>query len=33
MSQAFERTKHMFGNMVIDKPSTLLNLPTEFTPH
>jgi hypothetical protein len=22
MSQAFERTKHMSGNMVTDKPST-----------
>jgi hypothetical protein len=22
MSQAFERTKHMLGNMVTDKPST-----------
>jgi hypothetical protein len=31
--QAFERTKHMLGNMATDKRSTWLNLPADFTPH
>jgi hypothetical protein len=33
LCQAFERTKHMSGNMVTDKPSTWLNLLADFTPH
>jgi hypothetical protein len=33
LSQAFECTRHMSGNMVTDKPSTRVNLPADFTPH
>jgi hypothetical protein len=33
LSQAFERTKHMSGNMVTDKPSTWVKPGTDFIPH
>jgi hypothetical protein len=33
LSQAFEHTKHMSGNMVTGKPSTWVKLGVEFTPH
>jgi hypothetical protein len=33
LCQAFERTKHMSGNMVTGKPSTWVNLGADFTPH
>jgi hypothetical protein len=33
LSQAFEFTKHMSGNMVTGKRSTRLNVPADFTPH
>jgi hypothetical protein len=32
LSQAFERTKHMLGNMVTGKPSTWVKLGADFTP-
>jgi hypothetical protein len=31
--QAFERTKHMSGNMVTGKPSTRVKPGADFTPH
>jgi hypothetical protein len=33
LSQAFERTKHMSGNMVTGKPSTWVKPGADFTPH
>jgi hypothetical protein len=33
VSQAFERTKHMLGNMVTDKPSTWVKPSANFIPH
>jgi hypothetical protein len=33
LSQAFERTKHMSGNMVNDKPSTCVKSGADFIPH
>jgi hypothetical protein len=33
LSQAFESTKHMLGNMVTGKPSTWVKPGTNFTPH
>jgi hypothetical protein len=33
MSQAFERTKHMSGNMVTGKPSTWVKPDVDFIPH
>jgi hypothetical protein len=33
LSQAFERTKHMMGNMVTGKPSTWVKTGADFTPH
>jgi hypothetical protein len=33
MSQAFERTKHMSGNMVTGKPSTWVKPGADFIPH
>jgi hypothetical protein len=33
LSQAFERTKHMSGNMVTGKPSTWVKLGVDFSPH
>jgi hypothetical protein len=33
LSQAFERTKHMSGNMVTGKPSTCVKLGVDFPPH
>ena len=33
LSQAFERTKHMSGNMVTGKPSTWVKTGADFTPH
>jgi hypothetical protein len=33
LSQAFERTKHMSGNMVTGKPSTWVKPGTDFSPH
>jgi hypothetical protein len=33
LSQAFECTKHMSGNMVTGKPSTWVKLGADFTPH
>jgi hypothetical protein len=33
LSQAFERTKHMSGNMVTGKPSTWVKPGVDFTPH
>jgi hypothetical protein len=33
LSQAFERTKHMSGNMVTDKPSTWVKSGANFIPH
>jgi hypothetical protein len=33
LSQAFERTKHMSGNMVTGKPSTWVKLGVDFIPH
>jgi hypothetical protein len=33
MSQVFERTKHMSGDMVTSKPSTWVKPGVDFTPH
>jgi hypothetical protein len=33
LSQAFERTKHMSGNMVTGKPSTWVKPGADFSPH
>jgi hypothetical protein len=33
LSQAFERTKHMSGNMVTGKPSTWVKSGVDFIPH
>jgi hypothetical protein len=33
LSQTFERTKHMSGNMVTGKPSTRVKPGADFTPH
>jgi hypothetical protein len=33
LSQAFERTKHMSGNMVTDKPSTWVKPGADFITH
>jgi hypothetical protein len=33
LSQAFERTKHMSGNMVTGKPSTWVKPSADFPPH
>jgi hypothetical protein len=33
LSQAFERTKHISGNMVTDKPSTWVKPGVDFPPH
>jgi hypothetical protein len=33
LSQAFERTKHMSGNMVTGKPSTLVKPGADFPPY
>jgi hypothetical protein len=33
LSQAFERTKHMSGNMVTGKPSTWVKPGVDFIPH
>jgi hypothetical protein len=33
MSQAFERTEHMSGNMVTGKPSTWVKPGADFIPH
>jgi hypothetical protein len=33
LSQAFERTKHMLGNMVTGKPSTCVKQGADFIPH
>jgi hypothetical protein len=33
LSQAFERTKHMSGNMVTGKPTTWVKPGTDFPPH
>jgi hypothetical protein len=33
LSQAFERTKHMLGNMVTEKPSTWVKPGADFPPH
>jgi hypothetical protein len=33
LSQTFERTKHMSGNMVTGKPSTWVKPGADFIPH
>jgi hypothetical protein len=33
LSQVFERTKHMSGNMVTGKPSTWVKSGADFSPH
>jgi hypothetical protein len=33
LSQAFESTKHMSGNMVTGKPSSRVKPATDFPPH